>query len=136
MNRQDNLSLLSNLKKYKYSTLENTKETNATKIHFLIEDIMNLWSENASNIINVGDYVEADVEGNGNWVSAELVEKTGGVDEEYVVKYTNNLGFNNNEIEVTLDKSNVRDITKEVSPENRMVITRLLTQFYRHDNKR
>jgi len=131
MNRQDNLLLVSNLKKYKYLVLEDSKEKNATKIHFIIKDIINLWSENKSNIINIGDDVEADVEENDKWVSAELINKVGGVDEQYVVKYTNNSGFNNNEIEVTLDKSKVRSTSEVMTPQNIMVITRLLTQFYK-----
>jgi len=128
MNRHDNLLLLSNLKKFKYLVLENSKEKNATKIHYVIEDIIKLWSENET-IFNVGDEVEADVEGNDKWVAAELIDKVGGVDEEYVVKYTN-LAFNN-EIEVKLKKSKVRSIGDALSHENTMVIKRILEQFYR-----
>tara|TARA_B100001287_G_C22663528_1_gene521651 strand:+ start:176 stop:1150 length:975 start_codon:yes stop_codon:yes gene_type:complete len=130
MNRRDNLLLLSNLKKSEYLVLEESKEKNATKIHYIIEDIIKLWSENET-IFNVGDEVEADVEGNDKWVTAELIDKVGGVDEQYVVKYTN-LAFNNkNEIEVTLGKNKVRSIGETQSPENIMVIKRLLEQFYR-----
>lgn len=129
MNRRDNLLLLSNLKKNEYLVLEESKEKNATKISVVIEDIIKLWSDNETDIINVGDEVEADVEGNDKWVSAELINKVGGVDEQYVVKYTN-LEFNN-EIEVKLEKNKVRSIGGSLSHENTMVINRLLEQFYR-----